>query len=162
MGKELEETGWAVRWQCRSEPCEKEKKWRKEWKKGEGRRQEEERKERGRGEGLSSTMLRKFWQSQQGVFKPKSPDRGIPQLLVKGLPWCPCHAKSLAGWVSEHSSWGHKPILLSAVGDLRDAFLCPPQLPLKPFGSNGLCRQNWQMSYVSDEEIHWWRPFINY
>lgn len=41
-------------------------------------------------------------------------------------------------------------------------FSWPPLLPLKPFGGNGLCKQNLEILYVSDEEIHGRRPFFSY
>lgn len=149
MEKELK-TGRTVRQQCRTKGPTPVKK------RNEGRNEKvEEGKKKGRREGGKildcSTVLRKFGQSvgslQAKVIWPRGPR--ISQEWT--CPCCRCHAKSLAGGISEHS-------FLQEIWEMHvQATIAAP----KPFRSDELDEQNLEMSYLSDEEIHRWRPFVN-
>lgn len=149
MEKELK-TGWTVRQQCRAKGPTPVKKKRNEGR-SEIRKVREGRREGGKILDCS-TMLRKFGQpvgSLQAkvtwLRNPPSPRNG--PALVSLLCW-------VIGWggISEHS-------ILQEIWELH---FQATTAALKPFRSNGLDKQNLEMSYLSDEKIHRWRPFINY
>lgn len=154
MEKELK-TGWTVRQQCRAKGPTPVKKKRNEGRSEIRKGRREGRKERGRKDLRLQYNAKKVWatsgesssQSHLMEESPISQEWTCPGIVVMLSHWL-----GGGGWISEHS-------ILQEIWEMH---FQATTAALKPFRSNGLDKQNLEMSYLSDEKVHRWRPFINY